>query len=104
MAWVYLVIAGLFEVVMALSLKESNGFSRPWYTVSFVVSLIISFAFLSIAVRTLPVGTGYAVWTGIGAVGTVILGIVLLGEPRDAGRLVSIALIISGVIGLKLVE
>ncbi len=101
MAWIYLIIAGLFEVAMALSLKESNGFTRIGYTVTFVVTLIISFAFLSIGVRTLPVGTGYAVWTGIGATGTAIAGMILLGEPRDLGRIVSIGLIIAGVIGLK---
>ena len=101
MAWLYLVVAGFVEVVMALSLKESHGFSKHLYTALFAVSAVISFSLLALALRTLPVGTGYAVWTGIGATGTAIFGIVLLGEPRDIGRLISIGLIIAGVIGLK---
>ena len=101
MAWVYLIVAGLVEVVMALSLKESNGFTKHLYTGLFIVSMIVSMSLLSLALRTLPVGTGYAVWTGIGATGTAIFGIVLLGEPRDIGRILSIGLIVAGVIGLK---
>jgi len=101
MAWIFLIVAGLFEIAMALSLKESHGFSRIGYTITFVITLIISFAFLSLGVRTLPVGTGYAVWTGIGATGTAIAGMVLLGEPRDLSRVISIGLIVAGVIGLK---
>jgi quaternary ammonium compound-resistance protein SugE len=101
MAWVYLIVAGLVEVVMALSLKESNGFTKHLYTGLFIVSMIVSMGLLSLALRTLPVGTGYAVWTGIGATGTAIFGIVLLGEPRDIGRIFSIGLIVAGVIGLK---
>ncbi|MGB3329131.1 MAG: quaternary ammonium compound efflux SMR transporter SugE [Thermomicrobiales bacterium] len=102
MAWIVVVVAGLFEVAMALSLKESHGFSRPLPSILFAVFAIISFGLLSVALRTLPVGTGYAVWTGIGAVGTAIVGIAFLGEPRDAMRLVSIALIVAGVAGLRL--
>jgi quaternary ammonium compound-resistance protein SugE len=101
MAWVYLIVAGLVEVVMALSLKESNGFTKHLYTGLFILSMIVSMSLLSLALRTLPVGTGYAVWTGIGATGTAIFGIVLLGEPRDFGRILSIGLIVAGVIGLK---
>ncbi|MGN6033160.1 MAG: DMT family transporter [Thermomicrobiales bacterium] len=102
MAWILVVVAGLFEVAMALSLKESHGFSRPLSTALFVIFAIVSFGLLSFALRTLPVGTGYAVWTGVGAVGTAIVGIVVLGEPRDALRLASIALIVAGVAGLRL--
>ncbi len=86
---------------MALSLKEAHGFTRLWPSVGFAVFGTISFLLLSYALRTLPVGTAYAVWTGIGAAGTAILGMVLFGEPRDAMRLASIALIIAGVVGLR---
>lgn len=102
MAWVLLMIAGLMETVFAVALKESNGFTRLWPSLIFAVASIISFTLLSLALRSLPVGTAYAVWTGIGAAGTAIVGIVMLGEPRDAFRLVSIALIIAGVVGLRL--
>ncbi|MGC4105699.1 MAG: multidrug efflux SMR transporter [Thermomicrobiales bacterium] len=102
MAWIVVIVAGLFEVAMALSLKESHGFSRPLPSVLFVVFAIISFGLLSFALRTLPIGTGYAVWTGVGAVGTAIVGITFLGEPRDALRLASIALIVAGVAGLRI--
>lgn len=101
MAWIVLVIAGMFETVMALSLKEAHGFTRLWPSIGFAIFGTISFLLLSYALRTLPVGTAYAVWTGIGAAGTAILGIVLFGEPRDAMRLASIALIIAGVVGLR---
>lgn len=101
MAWVVLVVAGVFETVMALSLKESHGFSRLWPSVGFAVFGTISFLLLSYALRTLPVGTAYAVWTGIGAAGTAILGMLLLNEPKDVVRLVSIGLIIAGVVGLR---
>ncbi|HEV2108596.1 MAG TPA: quaternary ammonium compound efflux SMR transporter SugE [Thermomicrobiales bacterium] len=102
MAWVLLMIAGLMETVFAVALKESNGFTRLWPSLVFAAASIISFTLLSLALRSLPVGTAYAVWTGIGAAGTAIVGIVMLGEPRDAFRLVSIALIIAGVVGLRL--
>jgi quaternary ammonium compound-resistance protein SugE len=102
MAWIVVVVAGLFEVAMALSLKESHGFSRPIPSALFVVFALVSFGLLSVALRSLPVGTGYAVWTGIGAVGTAVVGIVFLGEPRDALRLASIALIVAGVAGLRI--
>lgn len=102
MAWVILVVAGLFEVGWAIGLKYTDGFTRLWPTVWTVLAMIVSFALLGIAMKTLPVGTAYAIWVGVGAVGTVLLGIVLLGEPANAARLVSVALIIAGIIGLKL--
>lgn len=101
MAWIYLVIAGFFEVGFALGLKYSEGFSRLWPTVIMAVSGGISFYLLSIAMKSLPVGTAYAVWTGIGAAGTVILGILFLKESSDLIRLISITLIIVGVAGLR---
>ena len=104
MAWVYLVCAGLLEVVFALGLKYSQGFTRPWPTAAFLVGAVGSFYLLTRALQTLPVGTAYAVWTGIGAAGTALIGIWVFGEPRDALRLVSLALIIAGVIGLRLAE
>jgi quaternary ammonium compound-resistance protein SugE len=102
MAWIYLLFAGLFEIGWAIGLKYTDGFSRPMPTVLTVVSMIISLALLGLALKTLPVGTAYAIWTGIGTVGTAMLGIVLLGEPATAIRLACIALIVSGIIGLKL--
>jgi len=102
MTWVILVIAGLLEVVWALMLKQSEGFTRPGPTIAFLVSLFLSMFLLSQALKSLPVGTAYAVWTGIGAVGTAVLGIVWLGESRDILKLVSLALIVGGIIGLRL--
>lgn len=102
MAWVVLVVAGLFEVGWAIGLKYTEGFTRLWPTVWTVLAMIVSLWLLGIAMKSLPVGTAYAVWVGVGAVGTVVLGIVLLGEPANAGRLVSVALIIAGIVGLKL--
>ena len=102
MNWTVLIAAGFVEVLMALSLKESHGFSRLTPSVLFVFFAVLSFSMLSYSLKTLPVGTAYAVWTGIGAAGTALLGIIFLGEPRDAVRLVSIVLIIAGVVGLRL--
>ena len=102
MAWTILVIAGLFEVGWAIGLKYTDGFTRLWPTVGTVLAMIVSLWLLGVAMKSLPVGTAYAVWVGVGAVGTVLLGILLLGEPANAGRLVSIALIIAGIVGLKL--
>jgi len=102
MAWVILVVAGLFEVGWAIGLKYSEGFTRPWPTAWTVLAMVISLWLLGIAMRSLPVGTAYSVWVGVGAVGTVILGIVLLGEPVSAARLLSVALIVAGIVGLKL--
>lgn len=104
MSWTILVVAGLFEVGWAIGLKYTEGFSRFWPTVWTVVSMIISLWLLGIAMKNLPVGTAYAVWVGVGAVGTVVLGIVLLGEPANAGRIISVALIIAGIVGLKLAQ
>lgn len=102
MAWVWLGVAGALEVVWAVALKHSEGFTRPAATALFVVAGIASFAFLAQALKTIPLGTGYAVWTGIGAVGTAIYGMAVLGEPTDTLRLVSIVLIVAGIAGLKL--
>ncbi|MDT3685338.1 MAG: quaternary ammonium compound efflux SMR transporter SugE [Pseudorhodoplanes sp.] len=103
MAWTYLVIAGLFEIGWAIGLKYTDGFSRLWPSVGTILAMILSLAFLGLALKTLPVGTAYAVWTGIGAVGTVILGIVLFAEPATVLRLGCVGLILGGIIGLKLV-
>jgi quaternary ammonium compound-resistance protein SugE len=102
MAWIILVLAGLFETGWAIGLKYTEGFTRLWPTVWTVVAMIISLWLLGIAMKTLPVGTAYTIWVGVGAVGTVILGIVLFEEPAHAARLLSVALIIAGLIGLKL--
>jgi quaternary ammonium compound-resistance protein SugE len=102
MAWLLLLLAGCFEVGMALSLKESAGFSKLTPTLLFLVLGVTSFALLSMALRTLPVGTAYAVWTGIGAAGTAVLGMLILNESRDLARLGGIILIISGVVLLRL--
>jgi quaternary ammonium compound-resistance protein SugE len=104
MAWIYLFFAGLFEVGWAIGLKYTDGFTRIVPTIWTVASMIVSLALLGLALKTLPVGTGYAVWTGIGTVGTAILGIVLLGEPATALRLACIGLILAGIVGLKLVS
>jgi quaternary ammonium compound-resistance protein SugE len=103
MAWIYLTIAGLFEVGWAIGLKYTEGFTRLWPSLWTVFSMIVSIVLLGLALKTLPVGTGYAVWTGIGAVGTALLGIYLFNEPATVLRLGSIALILSGIVGLKLV-
>ena len=104
MAWLYLLIAGLFEVAWAIGLKYTDGFTRLIPSIWTVVSMAISFLFLSLALKTLPVGTAYAVWTGIGAVGVAILGIVLLAEPANELRLGCIGMIVGGIVGLKLVS
>jgi quaternary ammonium compound-resistance protein SugE len=102
MAWAVLIVAGLFEVAWAIGLKYTEGFTRLWPTVGTVAAMFISVALLGVAMKTLPVGTSYAVWVGVGAVGTAILGIVLLGESANAGRLFSLVLIVAGIVGLKL--
>lgn len=101
MGWIYLFIAGLCEIVWAIGLKQTNGFKNLWPSVITVAFMIISFQFLALALRTLPVGTAYAVWTGIGAAGVAILGVIYYGESADPGRIASLVLIITGVIGLK---
>jgi quaternary ammonium compound-resistance protein SugE len=102
MAWALLILAGLFEVGWAIGLKASQGFTRFWPSVWTVVALVVSFWLLSVALKTLPLGTAYTVWVGIGAIGTVLLGIVMFGEAASFLRLGSVALILAGVIGLKL--
>jgi quaternary ammonium compound-resistance protein SugE len=102
MAWIILVIAGLFEVCWAIGLKYTDGFTKLWPSVGTVTAMTISVVLLGWAMRTLPVGTAYAVWTGIGAVGTVALGIVLFHEPATAARLACVTLIVAGILGLKL--
>lgn len=102
MAWIYLVVAGLFETGWAIGLKYTDGFTRLIPSVITVVSMAASFILLSIALRSLPVGTAYAVWTGIGAVGTALLGILLFDESKDVLRLGSILLIVAGIAGLRI--
>jgi quaternary ammonium compound-resistance protein SugE len=103
MAWIYLVAAGLFEVGWAIGLKFTDGFTRLWPSLWTGLAMALSLFLLGQALRTLPVGTGYAVWTGIGSLGTALLGILLLGESREPLRLLCLALILSGIVGLKLV-
>lgn len=102
MHWILLALAGLFEIGWAIGLKYTEGFTRFWPTIGTVASMIVSLGLLGVAMRALPVGTAYAVWVGVGAVGTAILGIVLLGEPANAGRIASLSLIVAGIVGLKL--
>ena len=101
MAWTFLIVAGLFEVCWAIGLKYTDGFSRFWPTVGTLVAMAASFGFLAQALKTIPVGTGYAVWTGIGAAGTALLGIVLFAESVSAVKIFSLLCIILGIIGLK---
>jgi len=103
MAWALLFLAGLFEIGWAIGLKYTDGFTRPWPTAWTVLAMIVSVVLLALAVRTLPIGTAYAVWTGIGAAGTVILGIILFAEPATLLRLLFVGLIVAGIAGLKLV-
>ena len=102
MPWVILVVAGLFETGWAVGLKYTEGFTRLWPTIWTALAMIISLWLLGIAMKSLPVGTAYSVWVGVGAVGTFILGIVLLGESASAARLISVALIVAGIVGLTL--
>ncbi|HBJ86697.1 MAG TPA: quaternary ammonium compound-resistance protein SugE [Verrucomicrobiales bacterium] len=102
MPWLHLIIAGLLEVAWAIGLKQTEGWTRLWPSVITALLMIASFFFLSLALRSLPLGTAYALWTGIGAVGTALVGIFVFGEPRTAARLVCIVLIVAGIVGLKL--
>ena len=102
MAWAILFVAGLFEIAWAIGLKYTEGFTRLWPSVFTGTSMVASVVLLGIAMKSLPVGTSYAVWVGVGAVGTAILGIVLFGESANAGRLISLVLIVAGIVGLKL--
>lgn len=104
MAWIYLFAAGLFEVGWAIGLKYTQGFSRLVPTLLTLASMAVSLGLLGLALKTLPLGTAYAIWTGIGTIGTVILGIVLFSEPAEAVRLACIGLIVAGIVGLKLVS
>lgn len=102
MAWVYLILAGICEIGWAYGLKYSEGFTKPVVSIVTVAVMIISFVLLSQAMKTLPLGTAYGIWTGIGAAGTAILGIVFLNEPRDLVRILCILMIVAGVVGLKI--
>lgn len=101
MAWLNLLVAGLFEIAWAIGMKYSEGFTRPFISVFTVAGMILSFYFLSEALKEIPLGTGYAVWTGIGAIGTAILGMILFNESKDVLRMVCIGLIVAGITGLK---
>lgn len=102
MPWLHLIIAGLLEVAWAIGLKQTEGWTRLWPSVTTALLMMASFFFLSLALRSLPIGTAYAIWTGIGAVGTALIGIIVFDEPRTAARLVCIVLIVAGIVGLKL--
>jgi quaternary ammonium compound-resistance protein SugE len=101
MAWILLIVAGLFEIAWAIGLKYTDGLTRPLPTIGTIAAMVISVWLLGIAMKTLPVGTAYSVWVGVGAAGTVILGIILFKEPANALRIASIALVIAGIVGLK---
>jgi len=102
MHWVYLVIAGLFEIVWAFSMKQSEGFTRPGPTIVTIVAMIVSFALLSLSMRSLPLGTAYTIWTGIGAVGAFLVGIMVLGETANAMRIIAALLIVAGLVMMKI--
>jgi quaternary ammonium compound-resistance protein SugE len=104
MVWILLVLAGLFEIVWAVGLKYTEGFTRLWPTVGTVAAMIVSFGLLAHVLKTLPIGTAYAIWTGIGAVGTALVGIIVLGESASLARLACIGMIAAGIVGLKLVS
>ena len=102
MAWILLLLAGLFEIVWAFLMKASDGFSKPWPTIGTIAFMIVSFGLLSMAMKTLPLGTAYAIWTGIGAVGAFIVGVMVLGEALTPMRIGGVVLIVSGLVVLKL--
>jgi len=102
MAWILLAVAGVLEVVWAIGLKFTDGFTRPWPSAGTVLAMLASFYLLSRALQTLPVGTGYAVWTGIGAAGTAVVGMLVLGESASPARLGSLSLVVLGIVGLRL--
>lgn len=104
MTWLILVVAGLFEIAWAIGLKYTEGFTKLWPTAATIGAMVVSLGLLGLAMRSIPVGTAYAVWTGIGTVGTVILGIFLFGESANVLRLICVALILVGIVGLKLVD
>jgi len=102
MSWIYLLIAGCFEIVWTVGLKYTEGWSKLWPSVGTAASMAVSFYFLSLAIKVLPLGTAYAVWTGIGSVGAAVVGMILFDEPRDVLRIVCVGLIVAGIAGLKL--
>ena len=102
MAWVYLIFAGLFEIVWATTMKLSNGFSKPLYAVTTVLTMMVSFGLLSLTMKTLPLGTAYTIWTGIGAIGAFVVGIVWMGDAVSALRIVAAILIVSGLVLMKI--
>jgi len=104
MEWLLLFFAGLAEVAWAVGLKLTHGFTRPWPSIGTLFGMVLSLYLLALAVRSIPIGTGYAVWTGIGAVGTAVFGIVFFGESRDVARIVCISLIVAGILGLRIVS
>jgi quaternary ammonium compound-resistance protein SugE len=104
MHWILLLVAGILEVVWAIGLKYTEGFTKLWPSVITIAAMVASVAFLGLALRHIPVGTGYAIWTGIGAAGTAILGMILFGEPATAARVACLGLIVAGIVGLKLVS
>ncbi|PID62505.1 MAG: quaternary ammonium compound-resistance protein SugE [Gammaproteobacteria bacterium] len=104
MAWIYLLIAGLFECVWAVGLKYTEGFTRIVPSAITLAAMALSMWFLSLSLKSIPIGTGYAVWTGIGAIGVAIIGMAFLGEPRQIARIICLLLIVSGIIGLKVVS
>ena len=104
MAWVYLLSAGILEIGWAIGLKYTHGFTRLWPSILTILGMALSMYLLATAARTLPIGTAYAVWVGIGAVGTAVLGMALLNEPREVARIACLGLIISGVLGLKILD
>ena len=102
MAWLYLLVAGVLEIVWATAMKQSDGFTRPGPSIVTLVAMFASFGLLALAMRSLPLGTAYAIWTGIGAVGAFVVGIVVMGEAATLGRIASVALLVTGMVGLKL--
>jgi quaternary ammonium compound-resistance protein SugE len=104
MAWIALIIAGIIEIGWAIGLKHTEGFTRLWPSVLTLAAIAVSVYLLSIAAKSLPIGTAYAVWVGIGAAGTAVLGIYLFGETRDGARILCLALIVAGAVGLKVIE
>jgi quaternary ammonium compound-resistance protein SugE len=102
MHWFYLVLAGLLEIGWAVGLKYTAGFTRLWPSVGTATAMVVSFFFLSLSLKAIPIGTAYAVWTGIGAAGTALLGMLFFGEPREAARLACLVMIVAGTVGLKL--
>jgi quaternary ammonium compound-resistance protein SugE len=101
MHWFYLILAGLLEIIWAISMKYTHGFTRLWPTVATFATMTVSFGLLSLSLKTIPMGTAYAVWTGIGAAGTAVVGIIMLGESREVARIVCLVMIVAGTVGLK---